>query len=57
MFPHGCPSYQKAFVKLFKIEKNVKGVQKMKLVDTQFFTNREGFGFMLRNLTRGEYQI
>jgi hypothetical protein len=57
MFPHGCPSYQKAFVKLFKIERNLKGQQKMKLVDTQFFNNREGFGFMLRNLTRGDYQI
>jgi len=29
----------------------------MKLVDDQFFDNRGGFGFMLRNLTRGDYQI
>lgn len=56
MFPHGCPSYQKAFVKLFKVE-NVKGVQKMKLVDTQFFDNRQGFGFMYKHLAKGDYQI
>jgi len=56
MFPHGCPSYQKAFVKLFKVEKTKKG-EKLKLVDTQYFNNREGFGFTLRNLTKGNYQI
>lgn len=33
MFPHGCPSYQKAFVKLFKVEKSNKGSQKVKLID------------------------
>jgi hypothetical protein len=53
MFPQGCPSYQKAFVKLFKVDKQ----KKMKLVATQFFSNRDGFGFILRNLTRGDYQI
>lgn len=52
MFPHGCPSYQKAFVKLFKIEKG-----KYRLIDTKFFNNREGFGYIMRNLTKGEYQI
>ena len=56
MFPHGCPSYQKAFVKLFKVEKTKKG-EKLKLIDTQYFNNREGFGFTLRNLTKGNYQI
>jgi hypothetical protein len=54
MFPHGCPSYQKAFVKLFRVEKTKKG-EKLKLVDTQYFNNREGFGFTLRNLTKGSY--
>lgn len=54
MFPHGCPSYQKAFVKLFKVQ---KGRKKMTLIDTQFFNNRDGFGYIMRNLTRGEYQI
>lgn len=29
----------------------------MTLIDTQFFNNRGGFGFMMRNLTKGEYQI
>lgn len=57
MFPHGCPSYQKAFVKLFKVEKGQKGGAKLKLIDAQFFNNRDGFGFMLRNLTKGDYQI
>lgn len=56
MFPHGCPSYQKAFVKLFKVEMTKKG-EKLKLVDTQYFNNREGFGFTFRNLTKGNYQI
>lgn len=55
MFPTGCPSYQKAFVKLFKIEKTPKGGQKMKLVDTNFFNNRDGFGYVMRNLTKGDY--
>jgi len=50
MFPHGCPSYQKAFVKLFKIEKG-----KYRLIDTKFFNNREGFGYIMRNLTKGDY--
>ena len=54
MFPQGCPSYQKAFVKLFRIDTK-KGVTKMKLISTQFFNNRDGFGFMLRNLTSGDY--
>ena len=56
MFPHGCPSYQKAFVKLYKIEKSNKK-QKLKLVDVQYFNNRDGFGYLLRNLTKGDYQI
>lgn len=57
MFPHGCPSFQKAFVKLFKVEKANKGGQKLKLIDVQYFNNRDGFGFMLRNLTKGDYQV
>jgi hypothetical protein len=27
------------------------------LIDTKFFTNRDGFGYMLRNLNKGDYQI
>lgn len=57
MWPQGCPSYQKAFVKLFKVVTNAKGGQRLQLIDTQFFDNREGFGFINRNLTKGEYQI
>ena len=57
MFPHGCPSYQKGFVKLFKLEKTKKGKEKLKLVDIQYFNNRDGFGFTLKNLTKGDYQI
>ena len=52
MFPHGCPSYQKAFVKLFKVDSRNK---KLKLIDSQYFNNRDGFGYMLRNLTKGDY--
>lgn len=27
------------------------------MIDTQYFDNRDGFGFMLKNLTKGNYQI
>lgn len=57
MYPTGCPSFQKAAVKLFKVEKNSKGQSKMRLIDSQYFTNREGFGFMLKKLTKGDYQL
>ena len=53
MFPSGCPTYQKAFIKLFKSD----GQGKLKLIDTKFFNNRDGFGYMLKNLAKGEYQI
>jgi len=56
MFPHGCPSYQKAFVKLFRVEKG-KQSEVLKLIDTQYFNNRDGFGFVLSNLTKGDYQL
>jgi len=52
MFPYGCPSFQKAQVKLFKEKKG-----KLVLIDSQYFNNREGFGFMLKKLTKGNYQI
>ena len=58
MFPHGCPSYQKAFVKLFKVERNANtGAEKLKLIDSRFFNNRDGFGYIMRNLSRGDYQV
>lgn len=57
MFPHGCPSYQKAFVKLFRVEQGPKGGEVLKLVDSRFFTNRDGFGFIKKDLKVGKYQI
>lgn len=39
-------------IKLFKV---VKG--RMKLVDSNYANNREGFGYMLRNLPKGDYQL
>jgi len=57
MYPSGCPSFQKATIKLFKVEKTAKGDPKLRLVDSQYFTNREGFGYMLKNLAKGEYQL
>ena len=54
MYPHGCPSYQKAFVKLFRVEKDTG---KLRLLDARFFDNREGFGYIMRNLTKGDYQV
>lgn len=59
MFPYGCPSFQKAYVKLYKVQEFSKGSKKkqLKLIDSQYFTNHDGFGFMLRNLTKGNYQM
>ena len=61
MYPTGCPSFQKLSIKLFKVEEvdNAgKGQkQKLRLVDSQFSSNRDGFGFMLKNLTAGQYQL
>ena len=58
MFPHGCPSYQKALVKLFRVEQLPRGGgEVLKLIDSRFFTNRDGFGFINKNLKAGNYQI
>lgn len=62
MYPTGCPSFQKLSIKLFKVESNAlsggKGDKnKLHLVDSQFASNRDGFGFMLKNLTSGQYQL
>lgn len=57
MFPQGCPSYQKAFVKLYRFEKGSGKNKVMRLLATQFFSNRDGFGFINRKLKSGEYQI
>ena len=54
MYPHGCQDFQKAFVKLFRVD---HANNKLKLVDSRFFTNREGFGYLMRNLTKGDYQV
>jgi hypothetical protein len=55
MFPHGCPSFQKAFVKLYRVEVGQHGNKKLKLIDTQYFNNRDGLGFMMRELIKGDY--
>jgi len=39
-------------IKLFKVVNN-----RLKLIDSHYFNNREGFGFMLRNLPKGDYQL
>jgi hypothetical protein len=57
MWPQGCPSYQKAFIKIFKVLKNPQGSQRLQLLETRFFDNREGFGHINRNLTKGDYEI
>lgn len=59
MYPTGCPSFQKLSIKLFKVESTGKKgeKQKLRLVDSQFASNRDGFGFMLKNLTTGQYQL
>ena len=54
MFPETCPSYMKASIKLFKVHKE-NGKQRFVLTDSSYFDNHEGFGFMLKNLTAGNY--
>jgi hypothetical protein len=53
LYPQGCPGFQKMAVKVFKVTKD----KRLKLVDSHYFSNREGFGFMLKNLTKGDYQL
>jgi hypothetical protein len=43
-------------VKLFKVENGPKG-EVLKLIDSRFFTNRDGFGFIQKDLKAGNYQI
>jgi hypothetical protein len=57
MFPQGCPSYQKAFVKLYRVEQGTGKNKVLRMLSTQFFSNRDGFGYVNRNLKPGEYQI
>lgn len=58
MFPQGCPSFQKQSIKLFKVTKNSDdNKDQFTLVDSAYYNNREGFGFMLKNLTKGDYQV
>lgn len=45
-------------MKLFRVDKNSEtGEEKLKLIDSRFFNNRDGFGYIMRNLTKGDYQI
>lgn len=39
-------------IKLFRVTGG-----RLKLVDSHYFNNREGFGYMLKNLPKGEYQL
>lgn len=57
MYPFGCPSYQKAQVKLLKQSVNKNGERTWQLIDSTYFSNKEGFGFMLKKLHPGNYQI
>ena len=52
MFPSGCPSFQKAQIKLYRIDDHSK---QPIMIDSQYFHNKEGFGYMLKKLTRGNY--
>lgn len=51
------PVISKASIKLFKVETYGNDKQKLVLVDSQYFDNKEGLGYMLKNLTKGDYQI
>lgn len=42
---------------MFKVDKNVAGKSKLILIDSSYFNNKDGFGYMLKNLTKGQYQI
>jgi len=39
-------------IKLFKVTHG-----RLKLVDSHYFNNRDGFGYMLKNLPKGDYQL
>lgn len=43
-------------MKLLKEEQSKTGKQ-YKLIDSTYFSNKEGFGYMLRKLEKGNYQI
>lgn len=43
-------------MKLFRIDNGPKG-EVLKLIESRFFTNREGFGFIDKNLKAGKYQL
>ena len=58
MFPYGCPSFQKAQIKLLKkIDDEKIGSEAYKLIDSTYFDNKEGFGYMLKKIGKGNYQI
>jgi len=52
LYPSGCPGFQKMAIKLFKVTNG-----RLKLVDSHYFNNREGFGYMMKNLQPGDYQL
>jgi hypothetical protein len=43
LYPSGCPGFMKMAIKLFKVTGG-----RLKLVDSYYFNNREGFGYMLK---------
>jgi hypothetical protein len=45
LYPSGCPGFQKMAIKLFRVTNG-----RLKLVDSHYFNNREGFGNMLKDL-------
>jgi hypothetical protein len=50
VYPEGCPSFQKLAIKLFRVDKNAQGGPRLRLVDSHYANNKEGFGYMLKNL-------
>jgi len=43
---------------LYRVSKDAKSkTDKFQLIDNSYFTNKNGFGYILRNLTKGDYQL
>ena len=57
IYPEGCTSFKKLAIKLFRVDKNAQGGPRLRLVDSHYANNKEGFGYMLKNLKQGDYQL
>ena len=57
IYPEGCPNFQKVAIKLFRVDQSAQAGPRLRLVDSHYANNKEGFGYMLKNLKKGDYQL